>query len=518
MTRAEASADHVHGDDHDDQHTVIKSHRWAVLFLVQISTLVFGMAITATTVVLPHIRGALSVNQDQASWIVTLFLVAAAVATPMTGWLAGKFGWRRFMVTALVGFTLSSIACGLAESLEILLLARVAQGLFGAPLMPLGQGMLLATFPRHMHPLVLMMWGVGAVMGPVLGPILGGVIAESLNWRWAFLIMAPIGVLCIGVAVFALGDQERGTSGRLGTFGFIGLAVSMGAAQLMLDRGHRLDWFESNEIILEAVLTVVGLVTFVTHTAYARVPFLNRRLFTDWNFAFGLVMVFIMGCLSYTPITLFPTLLQDLRHYPDDVVGYLISSRGMGNFCSFLIVVQFTRFNPRLALTVGLLLQVWAGWEMTRLDINLTNFDVFWTNFVQGFGFGLAYTPMTVLAFATLPTHLSVQAAAVFNLMRNFGSSLFISLSILVFLRSTAENYAGLSAVVNPLNEALRDPAVAGQWALDSSEGLAALSAEIQRQASMGGYLNAFELFTLVAVLSLPFAWMFRSVKRKAPA
>jgi len=200
------------------------SRQWLILILVQVSTLAFGIAVTATNVVVPQIRGALSLTQEEGAWIVTMFLVAAAVATPLTGWLAGRLGWRRFMVMTLLGFTFSSLACGSAQSFEALLAARAAQGLFGAPLMPLGQGMLLATFPRHKHALVLMLWGVGSVLGPTFGPVLGGIMAESLNWRWAFLAIVPIGALTTLLAVFALGDQERGTSGRLGTVGFMALA------------------------------------------------------------------------------------------------------------------------------------------------------------------------------------------------------------------------------------------------------------------------------------------------------
>ncbi len=269
------------------------SRRWWILVLVQVSTLTFGIAVTSTSVVIPQIRGALSLTHDEGAWIVTLFLAATAVATPLTGWLAGKFGWRRFMVATLAGFTLSSAACGLADSLEALLFARVAQGLFGAPLMPMGQGMLLATFPRHMHPLVLMLWGTGAVMGPTLGPILGGLIAESLNWRWAFLAMVPIGALTTALAAFALGDQERGTAVRLGITGFVALALCMGGAQLLLDRGHHLDWFDSPEITIELVLAVTAGLVFIANTAWSRSPFLDPRMFRDWNFCVGLVVVFL---------------------------------------------------------------------------------------------------------------------------------------------------------------------------------------------------------------------------------
>jgi DHA2 family multidrug resistance protein len=395
-------------------------------------------------------------------------------------------------------------------------MARVAQGLFGAPLMPLGQGILLASFPRHMHPLVLMLWGVGGVMGPVLGPVMGGSVAEILDWRWVFLLIAPIAALSALLAAAALGDQEKGTAGRLGFVGFLALGACMSAAQLMLDRGHRLDWFESTEIVAEATIAIIGASLFIAHTTLARAPFLSPHLFRNWNFAIGILMAFMMGALSYTPIVLFPPLLQDLRAYPDSIIGYLMSARGLGNFASFLIVVPCTRYSARVTLAAGLALQAYAGVEMALLDINLSDYDVFWTNFVQGFGFGLAYTPMTALAFSTLPPPLIVQGSAVFNLLRNFGSSLFISLSILVLVRTTAENYAGLSEAISPVNELLRQPAIIGAWTAETTEGLAALSAEIHRQATMGGYLNAFALFAATAAFAVPMVLLFRRGERVA--
>jgi DHA2 family multidrug resistance protein len=419
------------------------------------------------------------------------------------------------MVTALAGFTFSTLACGLADSLETLLLARVSQGLFSGPLMPMGQGMLLATFPRRMHPLVLMLWGTGAVMGPTLGPILGGVMAESLDWRWAFLSLVPVGILTTALAAFALGDQERGTSKRLGMTGFLALALCMGGAQLMLDRGHHLDWFDSAEITFELILAVAGGLIFIANTLWSRTPFLDPRLFRDWNFCIGLLVVFVMGAMSYTLLALFPPFLQDLRHYPDSTIGYLLSARGLGNFLSFGVVVWATRFNARLALTVGLLLQAWAVWQMTRFNLNVSNFAIYWTNLVQGFGFGLAYTPMTVLAFSTVPAALAVQGSAVFNLLRNFGSSLFISLSVLVLVRTTAENYAGLTSAVSSLDIARKFASHAHNIASSDPRSLTVLQGEMERQAAMGGYLNAFMMSALAAAVALPLAWMFRVAKRR---
>ena len=494
----------------EDQ-TVVPSRRWLLLINVQIVTLMYGMAITSATIVLPHIQGALSVNQDQASWTMTLFLVGSAITMPITGWLAGRLGWRRLMVGTLIGFTLSSIACGTATNLETLLLARTAQGVFGAPLMPLGQGMLLATFPKRLHAVALMLWGIGGTMGPVLGPILGGVVGETLGWRWTFIFLAPISTISIIIAIFALGDQERGTSGKLSWLGFLSLAVAIGSAQLLLDRGHRLDWFESFEISAELFICLVAVLFFVSSTIFSKNPLFDRTMFKNWNFIVGLFTMLLMGALSFTPITLFPMLLQDLRGYPDATAGILLSARGFGNLASFFIVVQFTKFNAKLALITGMALQMWAGWEMSNLNINLTEFDVLWTNFVQGFGFGLAYTPMTVLAFATLSSRLTVQGSACFNMMRNFGSSLFLSLSILILLRSSAENYAGLSQIINPMNPLLQDPQITPYWNTQSESAIMKITEEITQQSLMGGYLNAFQLYTAVALAAVLLSFIYRS-------
>ena len=483
---------------------------WLILATVQLTTLLFGMSITIANVVLPQMKGALSATQDQIAWVVTFNLVAMAIGTPITGWLASRLGWRNLMLISVGGFTVATAFCGMATSLEALILFRVAQGLFGAPIFPLGQGMLLASFPRHMHALVLMMWGVGGVVGPVVGPIFGGMIAEALDWRWAFFMIVPFGVLGLLGAWISLGNQEREPGRRLDFTGFLALAVAIGATQLMLDRGQRLDWFDSTEIMLEAAIAIIAFYLFVVHTLTATRPFLNPRLFLDRNFTLGLMLVFTMGMLSYTPMVLFPPLLQELRGYPDSVVGFLLAARGCGNWLSFLIVVQFTRYDARLCLAVGLAMQALAGLAMAQLDINLSSFDVFWTNVLQGFGFGLAYTPMAVLAFVTLDVRLMTEGASVFNLIRHFGSSIFISLSIMVLVRSTAQNYAGMTEWISPFNELFSYPSLSGLWSTETTTGLAALSGEIKRQSTMIGYINAFYLFAGAAAIAIPLSWLFR--------
>ncbi|MED5225439.1 MAG: DHA2 family efflux MFS transporter permease subunit [Pseudomonadota bacterium] len=497
-----------------DDNAPVGLRHWLILATVQITTLTFGMTITAANVVLPQLKGAMSATPDQIAWVVTFNLVATAIATPLTGWFAQTLGWRNLLFASLTGFTVFSGLCGLANSLESLVLFRVGQGAFGAPLLPLGQGMILATFPRRLHPMALMVWGIGGVIGPVMGPILGGIIAEATDWRWVFFMIVPLGIMCLFVAAVSVGDQEKGTARKFDFTGFVALALAVGAAQLVLDRGQRLDWFESPEIIIETCIGLVSFYIFIVHSFTSENPFLNLRLFLDRNFALGCVMAFAMGWLSYTPIVLFPPLLQELRGYPDSLVGYLIAARGFGNWLSFLIVVQFTRLAPRSALAVGLASQAIAGWQMGQLSINLTEFDVFWTNLLHGFGFGLAYTPMAFLAFSTLTAKDMVEGSGIFNLLRHFGSSVFISISVAVLIETAAWNYSNMAPITSPYNELLRFPDVIGQWMSGENLNLSALSKEIFRQAQMIGYLNAFQLFGLAAALSIPLCFLFRNPKK----
>ncbi|MBT3532322.1 MAG: DHA2 family efflux MFS transporter permease subunit [Rhodospirillaceae bacterium] len=483
--------------------------QWLILFTVQFATLLFGATMTSVAVILPQMKGALSATQDQVSWIITFNLVATAIATPLTGWLASKFGWRNLMMSAIAGFTLFSVLAGMAESLEVMLVTRVFQGLFGAPIFPLGQAIILASFSRAQHPLVLMAWGVGGVMGPILGPLFGGLMAELFNWRWAFYMIAPLGIIAMLFAFAALSNQEKSPNQRFDYLGFIIIAIAIGATQLMFDRGQRLDWLDSFEIQLELLLAGVFFYLFVVHMMTARDPLFVPATFTDRNFTIGLFVVTIMGMLQYTPMILFPPLLQELRGYPDAIVGYLLAARGMGNFISFMFVAQFTRISPRLCLFTGLSIQAVAGFWMSSLDINMTSADVFWSNILHGVGFGTAYTPMAVLTFSTLPMRLLTQGNAIFALLRLLGSSIFIALTLVVFFRTSAEANVNLASLINAF-----DPRNLTAWIsiLGDREGTPlklTLLSEMRQQAAMIGYINGFHLLTLASVIAAPMAFLF---------
>ena len=483
--------------------------QWLILLTVQFSTLLFGATMTSVAVILPQMKGALSATQDQVSWIITFNLVATAIATPLTGWLATKFGWRNLMMGAIAGFTTFSVLAGMSDSLEEMLVTRVLQGLFGAPIFPMGQAILLASFSRAQHPFILMAWGVGGVMGPILGPLFGGLIAELLNWRWAFFMILPFGIIAFLFAFAALSNQEKGNTKRFDYLGFILVAIAIGATQLMFDRGQRLDWLDSHEIQLELTLALVFFYLFMVHTLTARQALFDPATFTDRNFTIGITLAMIMGMLQFTPMVLFPPLLQELRGYPDSIVGYLISARGLGNFLSFFTVVQLTRFNPRLCLFIGLAVQSIAGLWMSSLDMNMTSADVFWSNILHGWGFGTAYTPMAVLTFSTLSMHLLTQGNAIFSLLRLLGSSIFIALTLVVFVRTATEAGVNLSSLVDAFDLRNLSAWITILGEPDEVPLRSRLMTEIRQQASMIGYINAFHLLTLASALAAPLAFLF---------
>jgi MFS transporter, DHA2 family, multidrug resistance protein len=489
----------------------ITARQWMILLSVQLSSLLFGMTITLANVVLPQIRGALSATYDEIAWVVTLNLVATAIATPTTGWLASRLGWRGVMFSAVGGFTICSLLCGLANSLAALVIFRIGQGLFGALIMPMGQAIVLATFPRTLHATVMVIWGFGSVVGPVVGPVLGSMIAETYSWRAVFFMIVPPGLIAMGFIWFALAGNTARTHARLDWTGFLALSVAMAGLQLMIDRGQRLDWFESPEIMADAAIAGAAFWVFAVHSLTSPTPFLDPRLLLNRNFAIGLLIAFFMGMLAYTSLVLFPSLLHDLRGYPDAAIGELLAARGIGNWIAFLVVIPISRRFPRLTVALGLSAQSFSAWSMAQLNLNLSSYDVFWTNALQGFGFGLAFTPMTVLAFATLPASRLTEASGVFTLVRNFGSSLYISLSVVLLIRSSAGNYARLIEAINPFNLNLNRPAAPSAWNIGTTSGLMRLANEVQRQASMIGYINAFYLLALTAAIAVPFVSLMRA-------
>ena len=493
--------------------------RAMILVTVTFVTMLYAMTVTVATVALPRMQGALGVTTDQIAWVVTSNIVATAVVTPTAGWLAARFGRRRMMLWSVIGFTGASMLCGMATSLFDLVAYRALQGAFGAPLVPAAQAITLDTYPRRQHGTVMAIWGMGVILGPIIAPTLGGYLSETYSWRWVFFMTVPFGLVALAAVWFVIKARPgRREPVRLDWTGLLTLCVAIAAFQMMLDRGERNDWLNSTETVLEAALAALAIYVFVVHSVTASKPFLSPRLLADRNFAIGLLLALVFGMLNFTPMVLLPSLLQNLRGFPDTIIGYLLAFRGIGTLAGFTFMLFFSnRLDPRLVMAAGFLCQALAGYAMSSFDINLTTFAVAWTSCLQGFGVGLIWVALTIIAFATLPAGDVSDGTAVFHLVRNIGSSIYISISVAVVLRTAKINYSHLSEFATPFNQALRWPAVGAFWDLETRTGLASLAGEIQRQALMIGYINAFYLFAITAVAVIPLLLLLRRGRPDEP-
>ncbi len=513
MSTAETASDST-AQPGPEQKAGLSLHNFLVLITLTFVTILYSATVTIANVALPDIRGALSATQDQITWVVTANIVATAVATPLAGWLAGRFGVRRLLLFAVTGFTVSSILCGGATSLPALILYRIGQGVFGAPLVPASQAYLLGVFPRHQHTTAMAIWGMGAILGPIIAPTVGGYLSELYGWRWVFYMIVPFGgiaLLSVAAVIKSRGYREQV---RLDWIGFLALSIAIASLQLMLDRGERNGWFDSNETIAEAIIAVGALYFFVAHTFTSKQPFLSPSLLLDRNYAIGLLLVLIFGMLNFTPMVLIPPMLQELRGYPQSIVGLLLAARGLGTLVSFTSMLFLSRLDPRIPITVGFILQGLSGIAMAQFDINVTTFDVAWTSMLQGLGVGFVWVPMAVATFATLDPKRVPEASAVFHLLRNMGSSIYISLSVALLLHSAKINYAEISASISVFNEILQLPFVTGVWDTGSARGLAALSGEVGRQSMMIGYINTFYMFGYTSLAAAPLVLFMRAPKK----
>ena len=484
------------------------TQRFLTLATVVLASSLYGTALLTTSTILPQMQGAMSATQDEIAWVMTFNILATAIVTPMTGWLVARFGEKRVMVWSIGVFTLATLLCGMSQSLETLVFWRVIQGGTGAPVVPLSQTILLNTFPRRQHTMVLGLFGMAVAVAPVFGPILGGYLAEAYSWRWAFYMLVPVGVAALIGMQLALRRDGSLSNTRFDWTGFLALSVALAAVQLVLARGVRLDWFNSTEIVVECLVAAVAFYVFLFHSLTTTSPFLNLTLLRDRNYAIGLVLVTIYGMLNFTPMVLLPQLLQQYVGFTDALVGQVIGARGAGMLIGFMAAGLTSRIDPRLGMAFGFALQTVAGLWMLTFDLNVTMEILLLNSAVQGFAVGCVWVPMTIVAFDTLDMKHRAEASSVFHLLRNIGSSFFISLSIAEIVRTTGANYSRMVEMITPFNPALTLPSVSGAWNFETVAGLAKVANEIGRQSAMIGYLNAFMMYTATSALAVVLALM----------
>jgi DHA2 family multidrug resistance protein len=474
---------------------------------------------TIVNVALPHMQGNMSATQDQISWVLTSYIVSAAIITPLTGVLAMRLGRKRLFIGAVIGFTIASMLCGMATSLTEIVLFRVLQGAFGAPLVPLSQAVILDINPREKHGSAMALWGVGVMVGPILGPTIGGYLTEYESWRWAFYINVPVGILALLGMLAFMPETERSKGRGFDFFGFALLSIAVGSLQLMLDRGNAADWFSSLEIVIECVVSGLAAYLFLVHMFTAERPFIEPGLFKDRNFAAGVLLIFMVGVMLFSTMALLPPFLQSLLGFPVITTGLLLAPRGMGTMVAMLAVGRLVgKVDTRALVLFGLGLMVWSLWEMTKFNAEIGLYEIIYTGVIQGVGLGFIFVPLSAAAFATLDQRYRNEGTAMFSLVRNVGSSIGISI-VMTFLGHEAQiSHAGLSENINQFSRGLHGPGVPQIWNLHSPLGLAALDGMVTRQAVTIAYLNDFRLMLYLTVLAVPLLLLIRPPKRAGRA
>ena len=488
-------------------------HRVMILISGMMTVTLYFTTILVVSTVLPQIQGAMSATPDEVSWIVTFNILAIAIATPMTGWLVARFGRRNTMCTCVAGFVASTVMCGLAPTLETLIFWRVVQGAIGAPTVPLAQSILLDIYPKEKHRMVMGINGMGVILGPIIGPTMAGQLAEDLGWRSAFFMLVPVSLIAfIGLFTLLPRDPKPQKIGFDWT-GFLSLSIAIGGLQYVLARGPRLDWFESDQLVAAAAIALLSFYVFLAHSLTTPRPFLDLKLLTNRNLTLGFVLVALFGMLAFTPMVVLPTLLRQHVGYPDALVGLVIGSRGIGGLIGFFAAIWIERLDPRLSMALGFFLLAMSGLWLTFIDLNVTPFELAINGIVQGMCIGIVFVPLSIATFSDLEPKKRPEALGVFHLLRNMASSLFISITVATIVASTGANYSRMVEFINPFNPAIQLPWVTGAWDSSSAPGLARLSREINRQAALIAYVNAFGLFTLVAASAIPFALLFRKAR-----
>jgi DHA2 family multidrug resistance protein len=494
-------------------------NRRMITLSIMLATILQTLDSTIANVALPHMQGTLSASQDQIAWVLTAYIVAAAIATPLTGWVVDRFGQKNVFLASIAGFTLASMLCGLSNSLAQIVAARLLQGVFGAALVPLSQAVLLDINPKEKQGSAMAIWGMGVMVGPILGPTLGGWLTDSYSWRWVFFINVPIGLL----ASYGMWRYIRPVPGprrqRFDVFGFATLSLLIGALQLLLDRGQQNDWFSSTETWIEVIVMIVMATYFTAHTLMtpAHKSFVDFRLFRNQNFVTGTLFIFIVGLVLYATRALIPTMLETLLDYPVATTGLVTAPSGVGTMLTMLIAGRLIgRVDLRLMLFVGFTVTAVSLWQMAHYSLDLAPADIIWPGVIQGIGMGMVFVPLSAATFATLSPEMRAQGTALFSLVRNIGSSIGISLVQTMLVRNTVIAHASLTERLTTSNPAWQNPAVARAYDLSTLGGAAFLDGSVTQQAAMMAYIDDFWLMLFLTLAVIPLLLFIRPPAARA--
>ncbi|MGH7110136.1 MAG: DHA2 family efflux MFS transporter permease subunit [Stellaceae bacterium] len=491
-------------------HQIGTPNRLAITLCVGLATIMQALDTTIANISIPYIQGSMAANLDEANWVLTSYIVAAAIMTPPTGYLAGRFGRKRLFLITIVGFTIASMLTGRAESIGEIVVFRFVQGAFGAALVPLSQAVLLDTYPTEQHGRAMSYWGMAVMLGPILGPVIGGWLTENVSWRWDFYINVPIGALAFAGIMIFLPETPR-VKAKLDWFGFITLSIATAGLQLVLDRGEELDWFASTEIILEAIAAAGAFWLFLVHTFTVKDPFIKPALFRDRNFTAGIIFVAIVGLILYAPLSLLPPYMQDMMNYPVFTAGIALAPRGIGTMFSMMIAGRLIgKVDTRILLAAGLVMMAWALYAMTGWTPAVSMTTLVINGIVQGAGLGLLFVPLSTVIFATLSVQYRTEGTGIYTYVRNIGSSIGISIVQAMLVSETQINHATIGRYVTPFNRLFAHGAIAHFLSPYTAAGRALLDSVVSQQALIIAYIDDFKLVMIVSLLALPLLLLFR--------
>src|SRR5262250_1298813 len=446
------------------------------------ATIMQALDTTIANVALPYMQGSLSASLDQINWVLTSYIVAAAIMTAPIAWLSQRFGRKRLFIICSAGFTVASVLCASAQTIEEMVLFRALQGSFGAALVPLSQSVMLDSYTLAERGSAMAIWGVGVMLGPIMGPTLGGWLTDEYSWHWVFLINLPIGILTvIGLMIF-MDETPTENSRRFDWFGFVALAVGIGALQIMLDRGEQVGWFSSTEIVAELVISIVGFYFFFAHSLTTDNPFVRFEIFRDRNFVTGFVFMAFIGVALFGTMALVTPFMQNLIGYPVTTAGWL-------------------RFiEARWLLLVGLILMAGTLYQMELFTEQTSGATIAVTSVVQGFGIGMLFVPLSTIAFLTLRNQLRTDGTAMLTLIRNIFSSIGISVMIAQLTNTATVMHARLVENVTPFNSALQAPDVTSTLNMATDAGKALLDLIVTQQATIIAYSNDYKMLLVLAL------------------
>jgi len=492
-----------------------KLRRILITVCTMTATVMQALDTTIANVALPYMQGSLSASLDQINWVLTSYIVAAAIMTAPIGWLSDRFGRKKLFAICVGGFTVASLLCALAQNIEQIVLFRLMQGMAGAALVPLSQAVLLDAYSAEERGHAMAIWGVGVMLGPIMGPTLGAWLTDNYSWHWVFLINLPIGVITVVGLMLFMEETQKQEHLRFDWFGFVALAVGIGALQLLLDRGEQVGWFDSREIWIEAIVSVTGFYYFFAHSLTTPEPFVRFEMFKDRNFVSGCLFMVVIGVVLFGTMALVTPFMQNLLGYPIQTAGFLLGSRGVGTLITMMMAPRLMQMvQPRYLILCGLLLTGGTLHVMTGFSLDVTQTMIVATSVVQGIGLGLLFVPISTVAFATLPNHLRTGATAITTLTRNIGSSIGISMVIANLTSKTTEMHARLTEQVTPFNDALQMPDVAANLNVHADTGRALLDLIVTQQAAMLAYLNDFKLLMVLTLAVIPLILVIGTVRR----